>query len=68
MLSYTPDVIVDDCTLCTFCNGRYNDEAYNKYLNGCEKRWKEEKMKNKIMQKPRGKGTMKRKSNSNQDD
>jgi hypothetical protein len=41
MLSYTPGVIVDDCTLCMFCNGRYNDEAYNKHLNGYKRRWKE---------------------------
>ena len=65
MLSYTPGVIVDDCTLCMFCNGRYNDEAYNKHLNGCKRRWKEAQMKNKIMQKPQGKRSMKRKSNSN---
>ena len=61
MPSYTPSAIADDYTLCKFCNRRYNDEAYNKHLNGCERRWKEAQMRNKIMQKPQGKGPVKRK-------
>ena len=28
--SYTPSAVADDCTLCKFCNVRYNDGEYNK--------------------------------------
>ena len=37
----------DDYTLCQFCNRRYNEQAYNKHLPGCERRFKEAQIKNK---------------------
>ena len=55
MPSYTPSAISDDFTLCKFCNRRYNDEAYNKHLPGCERRYKEAQIRNKIQKKPVGK-------------
>ena len=52
---YKPSVVNDDYTLCKFCNRRYNDEAYNKHLPGCERRFKEAqlKAKNKNQKKKR---------------
>ena len=61
MPSYTSSAIANDYTLSKFCNRRYSDETYNKHLNGCERRWKEEQMRNKIMQKHQGKELVKRK-------
>lgn len=55
MGSYTPSAIADGYTLCKFCNRRYNEEAYNKHLPGCERRFKEAEMRNKITRKPVGK-------------
>ena len=55
MPSYTPSAISDDFPLCKFCNRRYNDEAYNKHLPGCERRYKEAQIRNKIQKKPVGK-------------
>lgn len=37
----------EDYTLCQFCNRRYNEQAYNKHLAGCERRFKEAQIKNK---------------------
>lgn len=52
MPSFTPSVINDDFTLCKFCNRRYNDEAYHKHLAGCERRYNEAQIRNKIQKKP----------------
>ncbi len=41
-------VISDSFTLCKFCNRRYNDEAYAKHLPGCENRYKEAQIRNKL--------------------
>ena len=52
--SYTPSVITDSFIPCKFCNRRYNDEAYHKHLPGCERRYKEAQMRNKLQRKPQG--------------
>ncbi len=52
--SYTPSVITDSFIPCKFCNRRYNDEAYHKHLPGCERRYKEAQMRNKLQKKPQG--------------
>ncbi len=52
--SYTPSVITDSFIPCKFCNRRYNDEAYHKHLPGCERRYKEAQMRNKLQKKPAG--------------
>ena len=43
----TPSSVTDDYSLCKFCNRKYNEEAYNKHLPGCERRFKEAQMKSK---------------------
>jgi len=35
----------DDLTLCNICNRRYNEEAYKKHLNFCQKKSKDNEMK-----------------------
>ena len=52
--SYTPSVITDSFIPCKFCNRRYNDEADHKHLPGCERRYKEAQMINKLQKKPAG--------------
>ena len=52
--AYKPSVINDTYNHCKFCNRRYNDEAYAKHLPGCERRYKEAQIKNK-MQRPKKK-------------
>ena len=52
--SYTPSVITDSFIPCKFCNRRYNEEAYHKHLPGCERRYKEAQMRNKLQRKPQG--------------
>ena len=52
--SYTPSVITDSFIPCKFCNRRYNEEAYHKHLPGCERRYKEAQMRNKLQKKPVG--------------
>jgi hypothetical protein len=37
----------DDLTLCNFCNRRYNEDAYKKHLNHCERKAKEKEFKSK---------------------
>ena len=46
--NYKPSVISDSYIPCKFCNRKYNEEAYNKHLNGCEKRYKDAQLKNKF--------------------
>lgn len=52
-------VISDSFTLCKFCNRRYNDEAYHKHLPGCERRYKEAQIKNKLSKPAAKKGVRK---------
>lgn len=42
-----PSTYNDDLTPCNLCGRRYNEEAYKKHLNHCEKKDKESKMKGK---------------------
>ncbi len=44
-----------DYTHCKYCNRNYNEEAYNKHLNGCKRRYEEAQLRNKISKKPAGK-------------
>ena len=48
---YTPSVITDSYIPCKFCNRKYNEEAYNKHLAGCERRYKDAQLKNKFSKK-----------------
>ena len=45
--SNVPSVLTDDYTLCQYCNRKYNEQAYNKHLEGCKRRFHEAQMKNK---------------------
>lgn len=48
----------NDFTFCKFCGRSYNDEAYNKHLNGCKRRYEEAQIRNKINKKPTGKSNI----------
>lgn len=48
----------NDFTFCKFCGRSYNDEAYNKHLNGCKRRYEEAQIRNKINKKPTGKSSI----------
>ena len=50
-IGYTPSVITDSYIPCKFCNRKYNEEAYNKHLAGCERRFKDAQLKNKFSKK-----------------
>ena len=52
---YTPSVIANDYTHCQYCNRNYNEEAYNKHLPGCKRRYEEAQFRNKMSKKPSGK-------------
>lgn len=54
MGGYMPSAIPSDYTHCKYCNRNYNEEAYNKHLNGCKRRYEEAQMRNKIAKKPTG--------------
>ena len=49
---YFPSVTPMDYTFCQYCNRKYNEEAYNKHLNGCKRRYEEAQMKKKFEKKP----------------
>ena len=51
MGGYVPSAIPLDYTHCQYCNRNYNEEAYNKHLNGCKRRYEEAQMRNKITKK-----------------
>lgn len=55
MGGYMPSAIPLDYTHCQYCNRNYNEEAYNKHLNGCKRRYEEAQMRNKMAKKPVGK-------------
>ena len=59
MGGYVPSAIPLDYTHCQYCNRNYNEEAYNKHLNGCKRRYEEAQMRNKITKKPQGKAPLK---------
>ena len=59
MGGYMPSAIPLDYTHCQYCNRNYNEEAYNKHLNGCKRRYEEAQMRNKIAKKPAGKAPVK---------
>ena len=59
MGGYMPSAIPLDYTHCQYCNRNYNEEAYNKHLNGCKRRYEEAQMRNKINKKPSGKAPVK---------
>jgi hypothetical protein len=42
-----PSVLTNDYTLCQYCNRKYNEQAYNKHLEGCKRRFHEAQIKNK---------------------
>ena len=44
---FVNNAIAYDYKHCEFCNRNYNEEAYNKYLNFCKRRFENEKLKNK---------------------
>jgi hypothetical protein len=46
--NYKPSVITDSYIPCKFCNRKYNEEAYKKHLNGCERRYNDALLKNKF--------------------
>ena len=54
MGGYVPSAIPLDYTHCQYCNRNYNEEAYNKHLNGCKRRYEEAQMRNKITKKSTG--------------
>ena len=59
MGGYMPSAIPLDYTHCQYCNRNYNEEAYNKHLNGCKRRYEEAQMRNKMAKKPAGKAPIK---------
>ena len=59
MGGYVPSAIPLDYTHCQYCNRNYNEEAYNKHLNGCKRRYEEAQMRNKFSKKPQGKAPLK---------
>ena len=59
MGGYMPSAIPLDYTHCQYCNRNYNEEAYNKHLNGCKRRYEEAQMRNKMTKKPAGKAPVK---------
>ena len=52
---YQQSVIANGYTHCQYCNRNYNEEAYNKHLNGCKRRYEEAQFRNKMNKKPSGK-------------
>ena len=54
-----PSVTPLDYTHCKYCNRNYNEEAYNKHLNGCKRRYEEAQMRNKLAKKPLAKTQIK---------
>jgi len=48
------DNTYDDFTPCDLCGRKYNEEAYNKHLSHCQKKYKETQIKEKLA-KPKGK-------------
>ena len=52
MGGYFPSATPLDYTHCQYCNRNYNEEAYNKHLNGCKRRYEEAQMRNKLSKKP----------------
>ena len=54
-----PSVTPMDYTHCQYCNRNYNEEAYNKHLNGCRRRYEEAQMRNKLAKKPLAKTQIK---------
>ena len=52
MGGYFPSTTPLDYTHCQYCNRNYNEEAYNKHLNGCKRRYEEAQMRNKLSKKP----------------
>ena len=52
---YMPSAVPLDYTHCDYCGRNYNEEAYNKHLNGCKRRYEEAQMRNKMAKKPQGK-------------
>lgn len=54
MGGYVPSAVPLDYTHCKYCNRNYNEEAYNKHLNGCKRRYEEAQMRNKITKKSGG--------------
>ena len=59
MGGYMPSAIPLDYTHCQYCNRNYNEEAYNKHLNGCKRRYEEAQMRNKLAKKPLAKTQIK---------
>ena len=66
MGGYVPSAIPLDYTHCQYCNRNYNEEAYNKHLNGCKRRYEEAQMRNKLSKKPAGKAPVKNTYGKNQ--
>ena len=56
---YFPSTTPLDYQHCQYCNRNYNEEAYNKHLNGCKRRYEEAQMKNKFAKKPMAKTQIK---------
>ena len=59
MGGYFPSATPLDYTHCQYCNRNYNEEAYNKHLNGCKRRYEEAQMRNKLSKKPLAKTQIK---------
>jgi len=59
MGGYFPSATPLDYTHCKYCNRNYNEEAYNKHLNGCKRRYEEAQMRNKLSKKPLAKTQIK---------
>lgn len=43
-----PSILTEDYILCKFCNRKYNEQAYNKHLATCERKFKEAQFRNKV--------------------
>ena len=56
---YFPSATPLDYQHCQYCNRNYNEEAYNKHLNGCKRRYEEAQMRNKFAKKPMAKTQIK---------
>ena len=51
MGGYFPSTTPLDYTHCKYCGRNYNEEAYNKHLNGCKRRYEEAQMREKLSNK-----------------
>ena len=59
MGGYFPSATPLDYTHCKYCGRNYNEEAYNKHLNGCKRRYEEAQMREKLNKKPLAKTQIK---------